>query len=103
MIYNAGSLDLRNIGSNITINLDDRVLHGTIATVEHYADHTEVFLQHGEDPISLSPSTPVNILLPQGANYTLHIRTAMEGVQAALNMMNETLAKAQKAGLKAVS
>lgn len=87
MIYNAGSLDLRNIGSNVTINLEDRIMHGTIATVEHYADRTEIFLQHGEDPISVDRDLPVNVLLPQQANYTLHIRTALEKVQQTLDAM----------------
>lgn len=98
MIYNAGQLDLRNIGSNITINLDDRTLHGTIATVEHYKDRTEVFLQHGEDPIILDPDVPVNVLLPQQANYTLHIRGAVEKLQQTLDAMESHLGHGQGKG-----
>lgn len=101
MIYSAGSLDIRNIGSSVSITLEDRVIHGAVATIEQFGDRTEIFLQHGEDPLVLDKDTPINVMLPSGASYAMHIRNAAVEIQSLLESV-ENMARKSRPELIAV-
>lgn len=79
--YSAGSLDARNINSIITINHNGRTHIGTIATIEHIGDRTEIFLAHGEDALSIPAQHVVSVQLDPATNSAFYTTKALEVIR----------------------
>jgi hypothetical protein len=74
----AGQLDHRNIGSHVSLKLDEGVISGALAVVIQFGDKTSITLAHDEDELHVSSLTPIEISLPPAAAYTLHLKNALE-------------------------
>jgi len=89
----AGMLDHRNVGSNITIELDHCTMSGALALIVQDGKMTEILFAHDDESISVAPSTPVEISLPTTAAYTLHMKNAVEDLLAIISKGNVTAAQ----------
>ena len=77
----AGQLDHRNIGSHVTVQLDDgNTTSGALAVVTQYNDtqQTSILLAHDEDEIIVPQTMILDVNLPSAAAYTLHMKNAVE-------------------------
>jgi hypothetical protein len=75
----AGMLDHRNIGSNISFTLDDGgVISGALAVVVQRGSSTEIVLAHDDEAFEVGANTDLEVSLPAGAAYTLHLKNAVE-------------------------
>jgi len=78
----AGMLDHRNIGSNISLPLDEGTISGCLAVVVQVGEETEIVLAHDDESIILPSRQEIEISLPAAAAYTLHMKNAVEDLLA---------------------
>ena len=78
----AGSLDTRNVGANVKIELEDRILFGTIVGLIRHKDEPTVtiYLADDEDPVELPATARVDVHLHPYANYSAHAKNAIEEI-----------------------
>lgn len=86
---NAGQLDGRNIGSNVTLpylsgDSAEATVSGALALVVQDGDNTEILLAHDEEWVVVPRGTKVEINLPPAAAYTLGVKNATEEILAKL-------------------
>ena len=76
---NAGMLDHRNIGSNVSFKLEDgSVISGALAIVTQRAGRTEILLAHDDHEFDVPAAADVEVALPAVAAYTLGLKNAVE-------------------------
>lgn len=78
-IMNAGQLDNRNIGSNVSLpGPKGSTVSGAIALVIQRRAETDILLAHDEHLITVAKDFAVDISLPAAAAYTLALKNAVE-------------------------
>jgi hypothetical protein len=85
VFMNAGMLDHRNIGSNITLPDEDGTVSGAIALIVQHKDNTEIHLAHDEISFEVARDAQVDVALPPAAAYTLGLKNIVEDLAAKLN------------------
>lgn len=84
----AGMLDIRNIGSSISLKLDEGTISGALAIVFQDGANTSITLAHDTEEIRVPSSTQVEVALPTVAAYTLGLKNTVEELLARLGPAN---------------
>lgn len=83
VFMNAGQLDHRNIGSHVTLTLDDGVtISGALAIISQLGAQTSLLLAYDDEEIRISSASQVDVNLAPAAAYTLHMKNAVEDLLA---------------------
>jgi hypothetical protein len=75
----AGMLDHRNIGSHVSLKLEDGVvISGALAVVVQRGLQTALTLAFDDEEIIMPSGAQVEVNLAPAAAYTLHLKNAVE-------------------------
>ena len=74
----AGMLDHRNIGSSVSLKLDEGTISGALAIVFQDGAETTITLAHDSEEIRVPSTTQVEVALPTAAAYTLGLKNTLE-------------------------
>jgi hypothetical protein len=74
----AGQLDIRNIGSNVSFEVEDGTIAGSLAVVVQTDDQTEIVLAHDDESLIVSKDAQIEVALPPVAAYLLGLKQFVE-------------------------
>lgn len=92
MIYKAGRLDARNIGSSVGVYMGDaEYIFGTVAAIHRNTDNVLVYLTDNEDPLALDHGVDVDVHLSSAGLHTLHTKNEVERLRQEFGQLGDAI------------